>query len=185
MLFEMTNFEPDMRKMADAVIDCSELAQRAAALLSDVAKNAAALNEICLQITRIEGDADDTYDRGLECSTKRQRRGCARVHPWQRDLQEHLEDTWIALMTSLTRFKASLSSTSERDREPSAMPDSLMLLVALVAVALIFDFLNGLHDAANSIATVVSTRVLSPNVAVVWAAFFNFIAFLEHFLACM
>ena len=58
------------------------------------------------------------------------------------------------------------------------MPDSLMLLVALVAVALIFDFLNGLHDAANSIATVVSTRVLSPNVAVVWAAFFNFIAFL-------
>ena len=58
------------------------------------------------------------------------------------------------------------------------MPDSLMLLVALVAVALIFDFLNGLHDAANSIATVVSTRVLSPNVAVAWAAFFNFIAFL-------
>jgi len=58
------------------------------------------------------------------------------------------------------------------------MQDSLMLLVALVAVALIFDFLNGLHDAANSIATVVSTRVLSPNIAVVWAAFFNFIAFL-------
>jgi inorganic phosphate transporter, PiT family len=58
------------------------------------------------------------------------------------------------------------------------MPDSLMLLVGLVAVALVFDFLNGLHDAANSIATVVSTRVLSPNVAVVWAAFFNFIAFL-------
>ena len=81
-------------------------------------------------------------------------------------------------MTSLTRFKASLSSTSERDRGPSAMPDLLLLLVALVAVALIFDFLNGLHDAANSIATVVSTRVLSPNVAVVWAAFFNFIAFL-------
>ena len=53
-----------------------------------------------------------------------------------------------------------------------------MLLAALIAVALIFDFLNGLHDAANSIATVVSTRVLSPNVAVAWAAFFNFIAFL-------
>ena len=52
------------------------------------------------------------------------------------------------------------------------------LLVALVGVALAFDFLNGLHDAANSIATVVSTRVLSPQVAVAWAAFFNFIAFL-------
>jgi len=58
------------------------------------------------------------------------------------------------------------------------MTESLMLLAALVAVALIFDFLNGLHDAANSIATVVSTRVLSPKVAVAWAAFFNFVAFL-------
>src|ERR1700704_5509229 len=55
---------------------------------------------------------------------------------------------------------------------------SIAPIVALVTVALIFDFLNGLHDAANSIATVVSTRVLSPNVAVAWAAFFNFIAFL-------
>ena len=47
----------------------------------------------------------------------------------------------------------------------------------LVAIALLFDFMNGLHDAANSIATVVSTRVLKPSTAVIWAAFFNFIAF--------
>jgi len=53
----------------------------------------------------------------------------------------------------------------------------LPVVVGLVAVALLFDFLNGLHDAANSIATVVSTRVLRPQTAVVWAAFFNFIAF--------
>ncbi len=52
------------------------------------------------------------------------------------------------------------------------------LLFGLIAVALIFDFLNGLHDAANSIATRVSTRVLPPRAAVLWAAFFNFIAFL-------
>jgi PiT family inorganic phosphate transporter len=51
-------------------------------------------------------------------------------------------------------------------------------LVGLIATALVFDFLNGLHDAANSIATVVSTRVLRPSMAVFWAAFFNFIAFL-------
>ena len=51
-------------------------------------------------------------------------------------------------------------------------------LIALIAIAVIFDALNGLHDAANSIATVVSTRVLRPQYAVVWAAFFNFIAFL-------
>ena len=51
-------------------------------------------------------------------------------------------------------------------------------LIALIVVALAFDFLNGLHDAANSIATIVSTRVLKPQYAVFWAAFFNFIAFL-------
>ncbi len=51
------------------------------------------------------------------------------------------------------------------------------ILVGLIAVALLFDFLNGLHDAANSIATIVSTRVLRPHYAVAWAAFFNFIAF--------
>ena len=54
----------------------------------------------------------------------------------------------------------------------------LWVLVALILVALAFDFLNGLHDAANSIATIVSTRVLRPQYAVAWAAFFNFIAFL-------
>lgn len=53
----------------------------------------------------------------------------------------------------------------------------MTLIIFLIAVALIFDFLNGLHDAANSIATIVSTRVLSPRYAVGWAAFFNFIAF--------
>src|SRR5215216_2673274 len=52
------------------------------------------------------------------------------------------------------------------------------VLAGLVAVALFFDFLNGLHDAANSIATIVSTRVLRPQYAVLWAAFFNFIAFM-------
>ena len=54
-------------------------------------------------------------------------------------------------------------------------PDLLLLLITILA-ALSFDFLNGFHDAANSIATVVSTRVLSPRLAVVWAAFFNFVA---------
>jgi len=53
-----------------------------------------------------------------------------------------------------------------------------LALVSIVAVALAFDFFNGFHDAANSIATVVSTRVLSPRLAVAWAAFFNFAAFL-------
>src|SRR5438094_9228905 len=57
-----------------------------------------------------------------------------------------------------------------------ALPLPLNLLL-IVLLALAFDFSNGFHDAANSIATVVSTRVLSPRLAVVWAAFFNFVAF--------
>ena len=52
----------------------------------------------------------------------------------------------------------------------------LSIVILLITLALIFDFINGFHDAANSIATVVSTRVLSPGIAVIWAAFFNFIA---------
>ena len=52
----------------------------------------------------------------------------------------------------------------------------------LIVLALIFDFLNGFHDSANSVATVVSTRVLSPGVAVLWAAFFNFVAILVFHL---
>src|ERR1700732_3105501 len=55
---------------------------------------------------------------------------------------------------------------------------NLPLLIGLVLVALAFDFLNGLHDTANSIATIVSTRMLQPRYAVIWAAFFNFVAFL-------
>jgi PiT family inorganic phosphate transporter len=54
---------------------------------------------------------------------------------------------------------------------------ALPVLIGLIAIALLFDFLNGLHDAANSIATIVSTRVLRPQYAVLWAAFFNFVAF--------
>src|ERR1041385_769937 len=49
-------------------------------------------------------------------------------------------------------------------------------LIGIIAIALVFDFLNGFHDSANSIATVVSTRVLTPRLAVFWAAFFNFVA---------
>src|SRR5437016_12100995 len=56
------------------------------------------------------------------------------------------------------------------------MSTQLLIVSGLILVALSFDFINGFHDSANSIATVVSTRVLSPRWAVVWAAFFNFVA---------
>jgi PiT family inorganic phosphate transporter len=58
------------------------------------------------------------------------------------------------------------------------MPEGALVIWGLIGLALVFDFVNGFHDAANSIATVVSTRVLKPHMAVLWAAFFNFVAFL-------
>ena len=53
----------------------------------------------------------------------------------------------------------------------------MTLLIVIIVLALIFDYINGFHDAANSIATIVSTKVLTPFQAVVWAAFFNFVAY--------
>ncbi len=93
MLFEITKFEPDMRAMADAIVECSELTQRAVAKLSDVARNAAELNEICLQITRIEGDADDSYDRGLELLYQKVKGGNALEFIRGSEIYKHLEDT--------------------------------------------------------------------------------------------
>src|SRR5262249_33731889 len=61
-------------------------------------------------------------------------------------------------------------------RGPRTMTSSLMLVSLIILIALAFDYINGFHDAANSIATVVSTRVLTPMQAVAWAAFFNFVA---------
>jgi inorganic phosphate transporter, PiT family len=75
-------------------------------------------------------------------------------------------------------MRADSGCGAESDRDPMTLTLSFPVLVGLIAVALAFDFLNGLHDAANSIATIVSTRVLRPQYAVFWAAFFNFIAFM-------
>ena len=56
------------------------------------------------------------------------------------------------------------------------MDSTFALVILIIAIALVFDFINGFHDAANSVATVVATQVLSPAQAVIWAAFFNFVA---------
>src|SRR5688572_11431001 len=74
-----------------------------------------------------------------------------------------------------TRFPASSSTTPEEGQHMHEL--ALPLFIGLIVIALAFDFLNGLHDAANSIATVVATRLLSPVQAVVFAAFFNFAAY--------
>jgi uncharacterized protein len=92
-LFEVTTFEPEMRKMADAIVECAELVQRAVSMLSDVASNAAELNDIGLQISRIEGSADDMYDRGLELLYQKVKEGDAIEFIRGSEIYKHLEDT--------------------------------------------------------------------------------------------
>jgi uncharacterized protein len=93
VLFEMTTFEPEMRTMADAIVECAKLVERGVSMLSDVGRNASELNEIGLQITRTEGNADDSYDRGLERLYQKAKGGDAIEFIRGSEIYKHLEDT--------------------------------------------------------------------------------------------
>jgi predicted phosphate transport protein (TIGR00153 family) len=93
MLFEMTTFEPEMQAMADAVVECSELVQRAVPLLSNIGNNAASLNDLCVQITRIEGRADDIHDRGLKRLYQKAKGGDAMEFVRGNEIYDHLEES--------------------------------------------------------------------------------------------
>jgi predicted phosphate transport protein (TIGR00153 family) len=93
VIFEVTTFEPEMRTMADSLVECAELVRRAVSMLPDVASNAAELHEIGLQITRIEGDADDTHDRGLGRLYQTAKSGNAIEFIRGNEIYNHLENT--------------------------------------------------------------------------------------------
>jgi predicted phosphate transport protein (TIGR00153 family) len=93
VLFEVTTFEPEMRSMANSIVECAELVQRAVSMLTDVGSNATKLNEIGLQITRIESSTDDMYDRGLELLYQKVKGGNAIEFIRGSEIYKHLEDT--------------------------------------------------------------------------------------------
>lgn len=93
VLFEMTTFEPEMQVMADAVVNCAELVQRAVPLLSNIGRNAAALNELCAQITRIEGQADDIHDAGLKKLYQKAKAGDPMEFVRGNEIYDHLEES--------------------------------------------------------------------------------------------
>jgi predicted phosphate transport protein (TIGR00153 family) len=93
MLFEMVTFEDEMRAMADAVVECAELVQRAVAMLPRLANNATEINEISLQINRIEGNADEMHDRGLERLYQKAKAGEAMEFIRGNEIYNHLENT--------------------------------------------------------------------------------------------
>ena len=181
-LFEVTTFTTQQREMADAIVKCAHLVQEGLPLLQSISAEATRISTITQQISALEGRADDLHDvrpaRTLQGQRRRKQR--AELLRRQRGLRSsgkggrpvrrcRQRDAWHC-------DRARLNSGAAEETMDASL--ALWVLIALIFVALAFDFLNGLHDAANSIATIVSTRVLRPQYAVAWAAFFNFIAFL-------
>ena len=91
VLFEMTSFEPEMRMMADTIVQCAHLVARAMPLLSNVGRNVGQLNEICVQISRLEGQADEICDRGLQALYQRAKNGNAMDFVRGDEIYDHLE----------------------------------------------------------------------------------------------
>ena len=91
ILYELVRFEPDMRAMADAIVECAQLVARAMPLLADIGRNAGQLNEICLRVSNIEGRGDETYDRGLKALYERAKSGDAMEFMRGKEIYDHLE----------------------------------------------------------------------------------------------
>lgn len=93
ILFELTTFESEMQEMADAVVECAELLVRATPMLSNIAANSALLNEICLQISKIEERADGIHDRGLKKLYQKAAAETALEFLRGKEIYDHLEES--------------------------------------------------------------------------------------------
>jgi hypothetical protein len=91
VLFEVTSFAPEMRAMADSIRECSQLVRRAVPLLASISQNAGQLSEMCQQISRIEGQADETYDQGLKVIYQRAKGADALEFVRNNEVFDHLE----------------------------------------------------------------------------------------------
>src|ERR1700727_1295516 len=173
MLFEVRTFEPPMREMGTLLVDCANLVSRALPLLQSIGSNVSLLTSITEELTKLEGRVDDLQDIGLKELFLKHRNANAMDFIVGAEIYDHLEK----VADRFDDVANEINSIVIGQVEEVAAALGFSVLVGLIAVALLFDFLNGLHDAANSIATIVSTRVLRPQYAVFWAAFFNFVAF--------
>jgi predicted phosphate transport protein (TIGR00153 family) len=91
VLFEIKSFDPEMRAMADAIVDCAQLVSRAIPLLTNIGQHAGQLSEICQQVSRIEGRADETCDQGLKALYERSKNGSAMDFVRGNEIYDHLE----------------------------------------------------------------------------------------------
>ena len=126
------------------------------------------VHERAVEVNRLENAADDVLDEALRRLFEEEK-NAHHGDEVEGDVRPARAGDRPLRGRAPTCSKASSSSTDSATVE-------LVLVVLVITVALVFDYINGFHDAANSIATVVSTRVLTPGKAVIWAAFFNFAA---------
>jgi predicted phosphate transport protein (TIGR00153 family) len=91
VLFELVTFEPDMRALADAIVQCAHLVARAMPLLANIGRHAGQLNEICLQVTQIEGRGDEIHGRGLKILYERSKAGNPMDFVRGKEIYDHLE----------------------------------------------------------------------------------------------
>src|SRR6476620_5716534 len=105
-LFELTTFEPDMRAMADAIVQCARLVARAMPLLSNIGQHAGRLNEICLQVTQIEGRGDEIHERGLKILYERSKAGDPMDFVRGKEIYDHLEQVIDSLENVCDQIQA-------------------------------------------------------------------------------
>ena len=173
MLYEVTSFEEKMQEIGDVIVKSAKLTAEIVPLLRAMRNNSARLHKLAEDIVGSR-NSPTTYNMMVQSGSISKRAGPI---PWPISRDRKSTSIWRRWPTGWRTWPitSAASSSSISDMDAATLTPVLILLIA---VALAFDFLNGLHDAANSIATVVSTRVLPPQYAVFWAAFFNFIAFL-------
>ena len=168
MLYDLQRISPEAQQLADITEMCCDRVKAAVNLLENM-ENAETILKICTEIDRLESDADRVM-----------RSAMSKLFRDESDVRQ-----LIKLQGDLRTARSGdrqVRGRRERHRRRRArermttLQISFSVVVMLVVLALAFDFMNGFHDAANSIATIVSTGVLKPYQAVAWAALFNVVA---------
>ena len=179
-LYDVKAVTPDAQKLGEICVTCTVKVKDAVAKLESM-ENADAILRICGEIDRLESEADFVFRSAL-AKLFREESDVQADHQAEGGLPapriDHGQVRGRRQRDRGHRPRECLGNPRRRAGAMSGGPIAFEMIVFLIVLALAFDFMNGFHDAANSIATVVSTRVLRPHWAVAWAAFFNFIAFL-------
>ena len=175
VLYDIQKVTPEATQLAELVLRCSERVQSAVGLMASMA-DAPAILKICQEIDKLESEADKVM-RGAISELFRNETDVRQLIKLKAVYESaRIGDRQVPGRRQRHRKRRARKRLIRRSASFMDLARFPLTLVLLVLLALAFDFMNGFHDAANSIATVVSTGVLKPWQAVLWAAFFNVLA---------